>query len=248
MHLEEFADGTTVLHRLDPRIKFLTGFPLVVAVALLKGTMGPGVGVGLGILLAIMGKLSAGKLLIRLAAVNAFILMLWVMLPFVQPGQSAFSLGPLTASYEGMAQALSITLRTNAIALISIAVLGTSEAMSLAHALVHLRVPGKLVHLFFFFYRYLSVLHGEYSRMRGAMLLRSFKARNTMHTYRSLAHLAGMLLVRSHDRAGRIYNAMLCRGFRGHFPVTSHFHYHASDILMGAAGIITTAGLLIIWY
>ena len=65
-----------------------------------------------------------------------------------------------------------------------------------------------------------------------------------LHTYRSLGYLIGMLLVRSHERSGRIYNAMLCRGFRGHFPVISHFHFHRADIVYGALGLILSGGML----
>jgi cobalt/nickel transport system permease protein len=247
MHLEEFAEGTTVLHRLDPRTKFIAGLPLLVSVALMKGLEGPLAALGLGVFLALTARLDMRQLFLRLLAVNAFVLMLWVFLPFTHTGEPVASLGPLAATQEGLALALSLTLKTNAIALLTIAIFGTTEAMSLAHALVHMRVPGKLVHLFFFFYRYLSVLHEEYTRLRQAMKLRSFRARNSLHSYRSLGNLLGMLLVRSHERSGRIYNAMLCRGFYGHFPVISHFHFHAVDIIFGLTGLLIAGGMLALW-
>ena len=233
---------------MDPRVKFISGMPLVISIALLNGITGPAVALALGIALALLARLDAMKLMQRLLAVNAFIFMLWFFLPFTHAGQTAFSLGPLTATREGMAFALMITLKANAIALISIAVFGTSEAMSLAHALLHIKVPLKLVYLFFFFYRYLSVLHQEYTRLRCAMRLRSFRAKGTtIHTYRNIANLVGMLLVRSSERSVRIYNAMLCRGFKGHFPVSSHFHLHTPDLILGPLGIIITGGFLILW-
>ena len=97
-----------------------------------------------------------------------------------------------------------------------------------------MRAPLKLVYLFFFFYRYVSVLHEEYTSMREAMRVRCFKPHLDRHTYGSLANLIGMLIVRSFERSERIYEAMLCRGFHGHFPVIGHFHLHRVDYVMGA--------------
>jgi cobalt/nickel transport system permease protein len=246
MHLEEFAEGSTFLHRLDPRVKFLTVMPLVVLVAVMRGIEGPLYALAIGIAFSALARLEPGKLLQRLLAVNFFVLMLWVFLPFGVPGREVFSVGPWAASREGMSYALSITVKANAIVLLTIAVFGTSEAMSLAHALVHLRAPEKLVYLFFFFYRYISVLHGEYSRLRKAMAVRCFRPDARLHTYRTYAYLVGMLLVRSYERSQRIYDAMLCRGFRGHFPVAAHFHLHKADLAFGALMAAITVFLCII--
>lgn len=233
MHLEEFAGGTTLLHRMDPRVKFIAAAPLLLAAALAHGARGPAFALAVGVALAFVARLDARKLLPRLLALNGFLAMVWAFVPFGYPGEPAFALGPLTASHEGLAYALAITLKSNAIVLMTIAVFGTTEVFQLAHALVHMRVPVKLVYLFFFFYRYISVLHEEYSRLRRAMRLRAFRPRTSAHTYRSIANLVGMLLVRSSERSARIYHAMLCRGFHGHFPVMRHFHLHAFDLWAG---------------
>jgi cobalt/nickel transport system permease protein len=246
VHLEEFAEGTTLLHRLDPRVKFVTAVPFIALIAVEPRLAGPLFGLGVAGILALWARLDARKLLVRLLVVNAFVLMLWLFLPFSVPGEAVFSLGPFTATEEGIRSSLTITLKTNAIVLLTIGVFGTSEVFSLAHALVHLKVPRKLVHLFFFFYRYLSVLHEEYTKLRTAMKLRGFRPSAGMHTYRTYAYLVGMLIVRSYERSDRIYEAMLCRGFHGHFPVISHFHLHGEDILFGGLMLLALAGLMAI--
>ncbi len=233
MHLEEFAEGSSYLHRLDPRVKFITVIPFIFVIALMHGLKGPLGGLIIASLLAVIARLNLKRLLSRLAAVNVFVLMLWVFLPFSYPGTEVLSIGAFSATREGLLYVLSITLKTNAIVLATIAVLGTSEVFSLAHALVHLKVPDKLVHLFFFFYRYISVLHEEYTRLRNAMKIRCFRARSNMHTYRTYAYLVGMLIVRSYERSQRIYKAMLCRGFKGQFLLMSHFRLRKEDIVFG---------------
>lgn len=233
MHLEEFAEGTSVFHRLDPRVKFITLIPYIIVVAIMQGIRYPALALLVSTIMIIITQINMRKLLNRLGVVNIFILFLWLFLPFSHPGNEVFSIGPLTATREGFLLALSITLKANAIVLATIALLGTSEVFSLTHALVHLKFPRKLVYLFFFFYRYISVLHDEYSKMRRAITIRAFQAKTNLHTYRTYAYLVGMLLVRSFDHSQRIYKAMLCRGFTGKFPIISHFALKRRDIIFG---------------
>jgi cobalt/nickel transport system permease protein len=244
MHLEEFAEGRSFFHRLDPRVKFITFIPYVLVAAAAHGLKVPLAALVVSIAMIIVARLDIKKLLSRLAAVNIFVLMLWVFIPFSYPGEGVFGIGSLAASREGILYVLSITMKTNAIVLATIAILGTSEVFSLAHAIVHLKAPKKLVHLFFFFYRYISVLHEEYTRLKKAMIIRSFRPGTNMHTYKSYAYLVGMLIVSSYERSQRIYNAMLCRGFTGKFPVIDHFRLRKSDLAFGV--LMSAVTLLLI--
>ncbi|MEC4675474.1 MAG: cobalt ECF transporter T component CbiQ [Nitrospirota bacterium] len=240
MHLEEFAEGKSLFHRLDPRVKFLTFIPYVIVIAVSQGLEIPITGIVVSSIMAVIAELNMKKLLSRLIVVNIFVLTLWLFIPFSYPGEELFSIGPFAASGEGVLYVLSITMKTNAIVLATIAILGTSEVFSLAHAFVHLKAPNKLVHLFFFFYRYISVLHEEFTRLKRAMLIRSFKPGTNLHTYKSYAYLVGMLIVSSYERAQRIYSAMLCRGFTGRFPVIDHFSLRKSDIIFGLLMSVVT--------
>jgi len=233
MHLEEFAEGNSFLHRLDPRVKFITAMPFIFLIALMEGINGPLAGLFISSLMIALAGISVKKLLGRLIVVNTFVFLLWIFLPFSIPGEPILQIGSLEATREGFLYALSITLKANAIVLATIAILGTSGVFSLTHALVHIKVPDKLIHLFFFFYRYISVLHEEYTRLKNAMTIRCFRPKTSIHTYRSYAYLVGMLIVRSYERAQRIYKAMLCRGFNGNFKIISHFRLKKTDMVFG---------------
>jgi len=245
VHLEEFAEGSSLLHRLDPRIKILIAgsFSLVVALADRYLVLLAGLG-GALVLIALAG-LGFSRVAGRLAMVNIFVLFLWAFLPFSHPGQVLFRLGPLAATREGILYTLAITLKSNTIVLAIIALLATSTIFTLIHALRHLKVPDKLVHLLFFTFRYFQVIHQEYLRLRAAMRIRCFHPRTNMHTYRSLAYLVGMLLVRSFDRSERIYQAMLCRGYRGRLWILGHFHLHRRDVLFSGIMAVYVAALAV---
>jgi cobalt/nickel transport system permease protein len=49
------------------------------------------------------------------------------------------------------------------------------------------------------------------------MKIRGFSARCNPRTFKTLANLSGILLVRGLDRGEKVHAAMLCRGYDGRF-------------------------------
>jgi cobalt/nickel transport system permease protein len=127
-----------------------------------------------------------------------------------------------------------------------IALLGTSPVFTLVHAPSHLWVPGKIVHLFFFCFRYVHVIHKEYHRLVNAMKVRGFKPGTNMHTYWTYAYLVGMLLVKSFDRSQRILAAMKCRGFKGKFYILHHYGMKKADYVLGTVTILLSLSLMVL--
>jgi cobalt/nickel transport system permease protein len=183
-------------------------------------------------------------LLKRIAALETFMLVLLVLLPFTTPGTTLFELGTLTASKEGFRLAVTIVLKANSVVLILLALVGTLEPVVLGNALARLRVPTKLVHLFLLTVRYIGVLHEEYQILCRAMRARAFSPRSNFHTWRSFGNLLGMLLVRSLERSQRIMAAMKCRGFDGRFHLLSAQHWQWRDSLMLLLALTTLGTLL----
>ena len=244
MHLEEFAQGHSLLHRLDPRVKLLATFFWSCMVATSGNLSLPAWALGCGLALMAMAGLPLGRLCARLTFVNLFIVLLWLTLPFSLPGEQLYSLGPLYASREGVLLALRITLKCNAILLAATALLGTSTVFTLVHGLRRLALPEKLVQLFFFTFRYFQILHAECLRQREAMRARCFAPGVNLHSYKSYAQLMGALLVRSLDRAERVREAMLCRGYSGKLPFFDHVAIQRQDIIFSIF-FATTCGILL---
>jgi cobalt/nickel transport system permease protein len=240
VEIEEFALGESWVHRLDPRAKIVVAVVFSVVVALNQHLQATALSMLLPVGLLACAQLSAARVMARLAVVNGFVAFMWLFLPFTVPGHTIYSLGPLTVQSEGVYAALLITLKANSIILIVIALLGTSPVFSLVHALSHLGIPDKLVHLFFFSFRYIHVIHAEYHRLANAMKMRGFKPKTDAHTYRAYAYLVGMLLVRSFDRSKRILQAMKCRGFKGKFYILHHYEMKQGDYAIAGAGLAFT--------
>jgi cobalt/nickel transport system permease protein len=237
MRIEEFSVGDSVVHRMDPRTKIVVAAVYSVVVAVTQSLLAAGCAMVLPLVLIPIARLSVRGVLARLAVVNGFILFLWLVLPFTVPGEALVSFGPLTVYREGILQALLISVKSNAIVLTVIALLGTTPVLELVHAAGHLGVPNKLVHLFFFCFRYLHVIHEEYHRLMEAAKIRGFRPDTSMHTYRTYAYLLGMLLVRSFERSRRIVDAMKCRGFKGRFYILHHYNMAGRDLVLAASGV-----------
>ena len=227
-----FIKGDSIIHRFDPRFKILVAavFSLVTAVSSRWVALIPGL--LLSIMLVLLARLSPRKVCIRLMLVNGLILFLWFFLPFSLEGMPLFTLGPLTATREGILYATLLTLRSNIILLGLISLVSTTPIFTLGRAMGQLYVPDKMVHLFFFTYRYLHVIQLEYQRLVRALKIRGFQPKTSVHTYKTYAYLVGMLLVKSYDRSERIRNAMLCRGFRGRFYDLTEFCLKPLDFVM----------------
>jgi cobalt/nickel transport system permease protein len=242
MFEEIFAQGDSFIHRLDPRVKALAAFGFAITTALADRPAALASAMAIAVALALAAKLPGRAVAGRLAVVNGFVLLLWVMLPFTYPGEPLLHIGPLAASRAGVEYALLITVKSNAIVLACIALLSTTHMVDLGRALSRLRVPDKLVHVLLFMLRYLGEAWREYQLLSTAMKLRSFRPRTTLHTYRSYANMMGMLLVSSYSRAEAVYGAMLCRGFGGTFHSMDDFRMTGRDVLFGAS----MAGALVV--
>ena len=231
MIAEPFARGKSIFHKMDPRVKILValGFSIVMAVA--DKPLALGLGVGFAVLLVVLARLSPRQVITRLLIVNAFVAFLWIFLPFTFPGPPLFSFWGLHVTRQGILTCVRITVKSNAIVLVSMALLSTSTVFALVHGLHHLMVPEKLVHLFFFSFRYIHVIHMEYHKIINAMRARGFEPDTSLRTYKAYAYLIGTLFLKSSERSKRIYQAMVCRGFDGTFWVFQHFAFGKRDLL-----------------
>lgn len=226
---EPFAEGVSLAHRLDPRGKVVVAVLFAGLMAVAQTYAVVLAGLALALIWLVLARLPWKKVLVRLLVVNSFIFFLWLVLPLTYPGQVVWRLGPLAVTREGLLYTGLITLKSNTIIIALIALIATVPVITLGQALQNLRLPDKLCHLLLFTYRYLHVFEQEFQRLVQAMKIRGFKPGTNLHTYRSYAYLAAMLLVRSYDRADRVFQAMLCRGFRGTFYSLRTFSWTQQD-------------------
>jgi cobalt/nickel transport system permease protein len=211
--LDELAAGTTVIHRIDPLVKLLTATLFVIIVASFpKYAVLPMLPlVFYPVVLIVLGNLPVGYLLKRVAAVAPFAVLVGILNP-VFDRTPLLQLGMWRVP-GGWVSFCSIVLRFGLTVLAALLVIATTGFPDLGAALTRLRLPRVLVQQILFLYRYLFVLLEETGRTVRAYNLRS--ARRPGIAFRAWGSLLGQLILRTYDRADRIYRAMLCRGYQG---------------------------------
>jgi cobalt/nickel transport system permease protein len=169
---------------------------------------------------------------------------LWLFLPFTIKGESLLQIGPFNISLEGLIYCLRLTIKSNSIITVLFALTATMPVFTMGRAMGALGLPSKIVNLFIFSYRYIHTIMNEYRRLKEAMEIRGFRPGTNLHTYRSYAYLAGMLIVKSHDRAERVHSAMLCRGFHGRFYDLTGFNINGADFIFVIIFLFTLTAII----
>jgi cobalt/nickel transport system permease protein len=249
--LDPYIEGASPLHRRDPRAKLLATVALIAAIVLTPA--GAWASFGLFLLLVagliIVAKVPAVRLLKRSLVALPFVLPAAVFLPFLHGGdilwQAQLGGWHLMLGRDGLELAGSIVAR----AWLSVAALAvlmaTTQMSDLLNGLEKLRVPRIFVSLFGFMYRYLFVLEDEAMRLKTGRDVRYF-SRSTRLGISSVGHMAGSLFLRSYERAERVYDAMLLRGYDGESRSLNPLKGGYADILLFAAITIIAVSINII--
>lgn len=227
-----FQEGSSFIHRSDPRIRLVSGLLSAFTVALLKDIKASFIALCLGIFSVFVSSLPLRKVIKAIFVANLFILFLWIFVPFSTSGDAIFRIWKLSITWEGIRLSSLITLKCNAILLFIIAFIGTIPIPTIGHALSNLGFSPRLTLILLMSYRYIHVIFEEYKRLSQALQVRCFRPKTNLHTYKTYAYLIAMIFVRSYERGIRVYQAMLLRGFNGRFHSLRKFNLRGSDIIL----------------
>jgi cobalt/nickel transport system permease protein len=140
-----------------------------------------------------------------------------LLLPFFALGPTVEVLG-IELAREGLLGGWNILAKGTLGVVASILLSATSDLRDLLRGMERLKVPGLLVQIAMFMFRYLEVVTGEMGRMQVARDSRAFQGRS-LRQARVYGHSAGALFIRSYERGERVHLAMLSRGYTGTMPV-----------------------------
>ncbi|OGR22353.1 MAG: cobalt ECF transporter T component CbiQ [Desulfobacterales bacterium RIFOXYA12_FULL_46_15] len=248
---EPFAQGTSFIHNMEPRIKILAAFALSLAASLCSHFSIIRVYLLISVILVTAARLNFGALAKRLKPLFLFLSMIWFILPLTFEGRVLYHYGRIRITEPGILLSAMITFKSITIVLVFTALVATMTVASLGNGLHRLHLPDKLVFLLLMCYRYIAVIEEEYNRLLRAAKFRGFIPRTDLHSYKTFACLAGMLFVRASLRAQRVHKAMLCRGFNGKFHTLDVFLPNRFNSIFLRAIVCMSLGLFIyeqIWF
>lgn len=229
--LEPLPCPDSFLSRLDPRWKLASLLLLAIAIATLRTLPTVFAALALALFLTLLARTPWGWYQRRAGTALFFLALFALPLPLLLPE-------------HGVVAAVRLTARGLAIVTVLLVLLATApldDTLRAAHAL---RVPGLLVQLVLLTHRYIFVVSRELGRLRLALRARGFRTRVSRHTYQTVGNVVGSLLVRSHERAERVAQAMRCRGFDGRFRTLAEFRTTAADVAWFVVVVALAVGLV----
>lgn len=235
-YLDTLSYKDTFIHRLDPRAKVLVSFAFILFVvscpkyeisALIPFFLYP-------VFLLTAGDIPLQAIAKKVLLVSPFALFIGIFNPLLDTKVLTAPLGiPISGGWISFLSIMVKFVLTVSTALLLIAV---TSFPGICEALARLRMPKLFVVQLLLLYRYLFVLAEEALRMVRAREARSFGGRGK--DIKTFIKIVSILLVRSVERAERIFRAMLSRGFKGEIKTRKRHSLGYSDILFGAAFII----------
>lgn len=207
-----------------------------------------------------MTALGAGALLFALSpcpfrraaksllAVNLFLALIWLTVPWSTPGPIIWQWHIFHATLSGTRLALLLTLKSNAILLVFLALVAPMPRLSFTGALLALKCPNRLALLLLMLERNADILAAQWRSLTEAARLRGFISSFSLSAYRVTASLLALLVVRASDRADKLHEAMLLRGFAGALPKAQVFTFARRDAVFVSLVLLLCLGLITLNY
>ena len=250
---DESADRAGFLQRIDPRVKLVSLFVLLITAALVRN-----IPVLLAMYVATLALAAASAI-----PLGFFIKRVWLFIPIftgivvlpatlsiVTPGTIVFPLWTWHGVQQGIteqglkAAGLIITRVALSISLVVLVTLTTPWVRLLA-ALRSLGVPRIFILVIGMAYRYIFLLLTSVTDMYDARRARSVGAERHDKTARAfVSATAGALVGKSHTLSEEVHQAMTARGYRGDAKTLHTFHLVALDYAYSVGVLMVCAFVL----
>lgn len=237
---ENYREGSSAIHELDPRVKVAAVVMFVLAVNLVPE------GDWLTFLIfwcGVWGAIRAAGIpvfdVVRRSAVAIPFVLAAIVIPFTVPGRALFELPVLgwEVTDLGLTRFLSILLRFGMAVQMAVLLTRVTRFPDIIWALRGLGLPPALVTIISLMYRYFFVIGDEALRMRRARAARSAKLGvgsrpSALWQTRVVGLMVGSLFLRALSRSERIHAAMLSRAYDGSPRLLSSFRMGLMDWLV----------------
>ena len=224
--LERWSRFDSPVHRLDARVKIITTLAVLLSVSFTLPHE-------IVLLMAYFLVLCACCLLARLPWWKVLARGL-IVLPFVA------GVAILNLAGGDPLRAWAILARGYLSAVAVLLLLGTTPFPKLLRGFESLGVPRFFGMILHFVYRYLFVLFEQAHNIRQARRCRAPRGRR-QPLFQAAAGAVAVLFARSYGRAERIHQAMLARGFQGHFELLEAPRIETRDWVFLAASLAVLA-------
>lgn len=224
----------TRLKYFDPRLQLIVGILSISSILFIRQINASAIWFAL-LLLILFWILIRDQLLVifkEILRVYPMLLLITFHLPFQGFNSTEIigHLGSFTIYSQSTGQFFSIHLKSFFLLNISFALSHSLSHKQAIAVLDYWHLPDWMISIYSYLHRLLQVFGIEVKRMKLAIQARNFQLRG----FRSILLFSNFLMVylfRVSERSDRSYQAMISRGFYGHFPVTLELNWKLRDTL-----------------
>ena len=250
-NFNEYMEGTSPLHKLDARIKIIGAFATIIGVVILSHWQMPLLVLFTCLALVVYSHAPMKFYLKRLLYPTYIIIFVAIIQPFTY-GSTAIVTVPwlsLPIYQEGITFGILVFTRAlSAVAALNLLILVTPMEKVL-DSLRWFKIPAVITDTMMLMFRYISLVSEESARIRKAQESRLGYSKG-ISIFKKLGNfgtMAGMLLTRSFDRALKVGDAMISRGYTG---ASNLFSYSTTklprkDSIVGGLTILAITGLVL---
>ncbi len=256
--LGQFIPGGSVIHRLDPRIKLLLTFVVIVFLFVAGNFIAMGLMVAFVLLAMILSGVSMRLYLKSMKAILFIILFTSILNLFYGSGEPILQLGFIKITLDGVLRAAYISLRIICLVFISSVLTFTTSPTELTDALErlmkplrYLKVPvHEIAMMMTIALRFVPTLLEETDKIMSAQKARGadLESGGIFQRIRALVPILIPLFVSAFRRAYDLAMAMECRCYHGGEGRTKmkQLHLRRLDFLILTVTLLVCAGVILI--
>ncbi len=219
-YIDEYSSTNSFFCSLDPRVKIVSIFGLVISIILTRNNYFTVFGLYgiITVCLVFLSRIPFLFILKKIVVIIPFVLIAALSIPFIKQGRVFWEYHlvalKLTLSYEGLYIFLSILIKAFLSIICMVLLTAGTKFTDLIKGFEALKFPKVILMIISFMYRYIFVVQDELMRMLRAKKSRSVKI-PLWFNIRVLANMSGFLFIRAYERSEAVYFAMCSRGFNG---------------------------------
>jgi cobalt ECF transporter T component CbiQ len=242
MLAEDIAKQRGLLQSLDPRVRLLGLFAMLLAAILSRKLSVVAALFVVAVLIAVASRVRIGTLATRVwLIVFGFTGVIALPAIFVTPGVAIASNGRFAITEQGVRAACLLVLRVETAATLTTLLVLCTAWSHVLKALRALRLPREVISILAMTYRYVFLLVDTAGQMFESRQSRTVGIIPAQEQRRMAARTAGVLLSKSVSLSNDVYLAMQSRGFRGEVQLLSDFRMRARDYCALAAFLLASA-------
>lgn len=221
----QYFPGNSIVHKLDPRMKIILIFLLIVSIFICKNIAGLGAIILFSVILVLISKIPFKTVLKSIKPLVVIILLTAVLNIFYGKGDALVQLGKLKITADGIETAVFMAVRIITLVVISSLLTYTTSPTELTDALERLLKPLKLIKIdvhsiamtMTIALRFIPTLIEEIEKIMSAQKSRGadLESGGLIHRAKALIPVLIPLFVSAFRRAGELAYAMECRCYHG---------------------------------